>query len=76
MEGSIYAQSLVNYVAIISELLKLIAMVLAVHGLVFIAVHKEKIGKASAYVFSFILWLTLLYSLAYTIGGIHKLLTS
>ena len=70
MEGVAYEKFVASYIGIIMVMLKLIAMVAAIGTLIFLKVHREKIDRASAYVFQTLLWLILIYSLAYTIGGI------
>ena len=72
MEGVVYDKFVASYIGIIMVMLKLIAMVLCIATLAFIKANREKIDKASTYVFQIILWLILIYGLAYTIGGIAE----
>ena len=70
MEGGAYDKFLASYIGIIMVMVNLIAMVLTVAVLVLIKVHRDKLDKAQAFVFQGLLWFILIYSLAYTIGGI------
>ena len=70
MEGIAYDKFLASYVGIIMVMVKLIAMVLTIATLVLVKVHRDKLDRAQAFLFQSLLWLILVYSLAYAIGGI------
>ena len=72
MEGIAYDKFLASYVGIIMVMVKLIAMVLTIATLVLVKVHRDKLDRAQAFLFQALLWLILVYSLAYAIGGIAE----
>ena len=72
MEGIGYDKFLGSYIGIIMVMVKLIAMVLTIATLVLVKVCRDKLDRAQAFLFQSLLWLILIYSLAYTIGGIAE----
>ena len=72
MEGIAYDKFLASYIGIIMVMAKLITIVLVIATLVLIKVFRDKLDRAQAFVFQGLLWLILIYSLAYVIGGIAE----
>jgi uncharacterized BrkB/YihY/UPF0761 family membrane protein len=72
MEGIAYDKFLASYIGIIMVMVKLIAMVLTIAVLIVVKVYQDKLDKAQTFLFQALLWLILIYILAYTIGGIAE----
>ena len=72
MEGVAYDKFLASYVGIIMVMVKLIAMVLTIATLVLIKVYRDKLDRTQAFLFQGLLWIILIYTLAYLIGGIAE----
>ena len=72
MEAIPYDKFLAGYIGIIMVMLILITMVLTITALVLLKANRVSLGKTLFHVLQAILWLILIYSLAYFIGGVMQ----